>query len=151
MADGGMSTPPAKPWWLALLRGFARRCPACGEGALFTGYLAVSDTCSACGLELHHQRADDAPPYFTIFIVGHIVVPLLLVVEKLWQPALWVHFVLWLPLTLILVLVLLPRVKGATIGLQWAFRMHDFDTGSASAAEASHRRNPGQDRNAHKT
>ena len=75
---------------------------------------------------MHHQRADDAPPYFTIMIVGHIVVPLLLVAEKFWRPELWIHFVIWLPLTLFLTLWLLPRTKGATVGMQWAFRMHGF-------------------------
>ena len=62
----------------------------------------------------------------TIFIVGHIVVPLLLWVEKGWHPDEWVHAVLWLPLTLMLVLVILPSMKGALIGLQWALRMHGF-------------------------
>lgn len=75
---------------------------------------------------MHHQRADDAPPYFTIFIVGHIVIPLLLLVERVWRPELWVHFSIWLPLTLLLTLWLLPRTKGATVGMQWAFRMHGF-------------------------
>jgi uncharacterized protein (DUF983 family) len=77
-------------------------------------------------LELHHQRADDAPPYFTIFIAGHIIVPLVLVVEKLWHPELLLQYALWLPATLLLVYWLMPRVKGATIGLQWALGMHGF-------------------------
>jgi uncharacterized protein (DUF983 family) len=115
-----------RSWLRASTRGFLRRCPNCGEGKLFSGYLSVSASCCACGTELHHQRADDAPPYFTIFIVGHIVVPLMLVVEKLWAPDLWIHFLFWLPLTLALTLLLLPRVKGAVIGLQWALGMHGF-------------------------
>jgi len=86
----------------------------------------VNSTCSACGLGLHHQRADDAPPYLTIFVVGHIIIPLMLAVEKIWHPDLWIHFSLWLPLTLILSLWLLPRIKGTVIGLQWAFGMHGF-------------------------
>lgn len=79
-----------------------------------------------CGEELYHQRADDAPPYFTIFIVGHIVVPLVLIVEKIWHPDMWVHMVIWAPLILGLTLFLMPRVKAAVIGLQWALRMHGF-------------------------
>lgn len=118
---------PSRSWKSAIWRSFRKRCPACGEGALFSSYIGVSSSCSHCRTELHHQRADDAPPYFTMFIVGHIVVPLMLVVEKLWHPALWIHFALWLPLTLGLSLWLLPRVKGATVGLQWALRMHGFD------------------------
>ena len=93
---------------------------------MFRRYLQVVDTCAACGLALQYQRADDAPPYFTIFVVGHTIVPLVLVMEKLWQPALWIHFAIWLPLTMVLVALFLPRVKGATIGLQWALGMHGF-------------------------
>ena len=115
-----------RSWKIAALRGLAKRCPCCGEGALFGGYLEVNASCAVCHTELHHQRADDAPPYLTIFVVGHIVVPLLLLVEKLWHPELWIHFVIWLPLTLVLTLALLPRLKGAVIGLQWAFRIHGF-------------------------
>ncbi len=95
--------------------------------------MKVAERCPACGEELHHQRADDAPPYFTMFIVGHIVVPLVLVVEKVWHPDMWIHAVLWLPVTLGLTLFLMPRVKAAIVGLQWALRMHGF--GVASAAD----------------
>lgn len=124
-----------RPWAPAMWRGFRKRCPRCGKGKLFGGYLTANTACPACGEELHHQRADDAPPYFTIFVVGHIVIPLMLVVEKLWHPELWVHYALWLPLTLLLTFVLLPRLKGATIGLQWALRMHGF-AGPEAATEA---------------
>jgi uncharacterized protein (DUF983 family) len=81
----------------------------------------------SCGEELHHHRADDAPPYFTIIIVGHVVVSLLLAVEMAYRPPLWLHAALWLPLTVLLALVLLPPVKGVLVGLQWALLMHGFD------------------------
>ncbi len=110
----------------AMLRGAAEKCPACGEGDLYYAYLKVNDACPKCGEELHHQRADDAPPYFTMFIVGHIVVALVLLVEELYAPALWVHAALWTPVVLGSSLLLLPRIKGALIGLQWANRMHGF-------------------------
>ncbi len=89
-----------------------------------------------------HHRADDAPPYFTIIIVGHIIVPLLMTVELLYGPPLWVHLSIWLPLTIILSLLILPRVKGGIVGLQWAHRMHgfggeDMDSGSLASTEAS--------------
>jgi uncharacterized protein (DUF983 family) len=115
-----------RSWISGSLRGFGKCCPNCGKGKLFTGYVTVANSCSQCETDFHHQRADDAPPYFTIFIVGHIVVPGLLVVEKLWHPPLWIHFMVWMPLTLLLTLLLLPRVKGAVVGLQWAFGMHGF-------------------------
>jgi uncharacterized protein (DUF983 family) len=102
---------------------------------MFWRYLKVADACPHCGEELHHHRADDAPAYFTIVIVGHIVVGLVLAVEIAYRPALWVHAALWLPLTVILTLVLLPMVKGALVGLQWALRMHGFDPNSTEEIE----------------
>jgi len=93
---------------------------------MFGRYLKVRDVCPVCALEMHHHRADDAPPYFTMMILGHILVPLALMLERAAAPPLWQHFSLLLPLTLILTLLLLPRVKGALISLQWANRMHGF-------------------------
>ena len=107
-------------------RGLRKRCPCCGSGAIFKGYTAVNAYCATCGLALHHQRADDAPPYFTVIIVGHLVVPLTLVAEQLYAPPTWLQLALWLPLTLVMSLSLLPRIKGALIGLQWANGMHGF-------------------------
>lgn len=89
-------------------------------------YLKVTDQCPSCGAELHHHRADDLPPYLTIMIVGHIIVPLLFLVERNWRPDLWIHVMIWIPLTLGLALWLMPRVKGAVVGLQWALQMHGF-------------------------
>ncbi len=110
----------------AMLRGARLRCPSCGEGPMYSSYLKVADTCASCGEELHHHRADDAPAYFTISIVGHIVVAGALLLEKFLAPETWVHMVLWLPLTLLLSLALLPVIKGALVGLQWSNRMHGF-------------------------
>jgi len=117
----------ARPVFASMLRGALLKCPACGVGAMFRRYLKVADACPCCGEELHHHRADDAPAYFTIVIVGHVVVSLVLAVEMAYRPPIWLHMTLWLPLTLILTLVLLPSVKGALVALQWALRMHGFD------------------------
>jgi len=117
----------ARPIFGSMLRGAALKCPACGKGAMFRRYLKVSDTCPACGEELHHHRADDAPAYFTIVIVGHVVVSLVLAVEMAFRPPLWAHAALWLPLTVAMTLLLLPPIKGTLVGLQWALRMHGFD------------------------
>lgn len=117
----------ARPVFSSLLRGAAHKCPACGIGAMFGRYLKVADACPQCGEALHHHRADDAPAYFTIVIVGHIVVSLVLTVEMAYRPELWVHAVLWLPLTVILTFLILPSVKGALVALQWALLMHGFD------------------------
>lgn len=126
--DASAAIPPApRSVPGSLLRGARLRCPACGTGGLFSSYLKVAPYCPACGEELYHHRADDAPPYAVIFVVGHIVVPLMVIVEELFRPEVWVHLILWLPLTLILSLVLLPPLKGLLINLQWALRMHGFD------------------------
>ena len=81
-----------RSWKQAMWRGFTCSCPACGKGRMFGKYLKVADTCPSCGEELHHHRADDAPPYFTMMIVGHVVVPLVLVVEKIWHPISYLLF-----------------------------------------------------------
>ena len=117
----------SRPVFSSLLRGAMLKCPACGIGSMFRRYLKVADTCPHCGEALHHHRADDAPPYFTIVIVGHIVVSLVLAVEMAYRPPLWLHAALWLPLTVILALIILPSVKGALVALQWALLMHGFD------------------------
>ena len=111
----------------AMLRGARLRCPNCGEGRLFRRYLKVADHCPVCKEALHHHRADDAPPYFTIFIAGHLLVPLLIAFEVAFRPALWIHALIWVPVTLAVCLALLPVVKGAIVGLQWALYMHGFD------------------------
>lgn len=112
--------------WQAMARGLMCRCPACGKGRIFAGYLKVMHACGACGTELHHQRADDAPPYFTMFIVGHIIIAGVMSVEKAFAPDLMVHLLLWMPATVIMSLALLPVIKGALVGLQWSLRMHGF-------------------------
>lgn len=108
---------------LGLRRGLRLRCPACGDGPLFARYLKLHPRCERCGLQLDEFRADDAPPYFTILLVGHIVVPGMLVLEQMQHPPSWVQMALWVPLTLVLTLLVLPRMKGAVIGFQWAQRI----------------------------
>lgn len=119
---------PARSVWQAMTRGFRCRCPACGKGHLFKGYLTVVDRCEVCDEDLSHQRADDAPPYFTMLIVGHLVVPLVLIVETNWHLSNFANLAIWLPLTGFLSLTLLRPIKGAIVGLQWALYMHGFDT-----------------------
>ena len=111
----------------AVRRGFMERCPYCGKGRLFRAYLKVVDTCPVCGEDLHYQRADDAPPYITMLVVGHIVVAGVLAAEEAWPKSpMWLGAIFWIWLTFVLSLLLLPRVKGALVGYQWALRMHGF-------------------------
>lgn len=129
MTDMTLSPEADRPLRPAMLRGWRLRCPSCGTGRLLHGYLKVNSACPSCGEALHHQRADDGPAYFTILIVGHLLAPLLLFVFIRWRPE---------PLTMAaafslgcvaLSLYLLPRIKGAMIGLQWSRRMHGFGAG----------------------
>lgn len=113
---------------LAILRGLARRCPNCGVGRGFKGYLKVADHCDHCGEELGHIRADDFPPYLTIAIVGHVTVPLFLVTEQLYHPATWLQLAVGVPIVLGLTLTLLPRVKGGILGLMWHLGLRGDET-----------------------
>lgn len=108
---------PIPPMQTALFRGVRCLCPACGQTHCFAGYLEVVPECSNCGAPLGSYRADDAPPYFTIFLVGHLLGPLIFLVETSYHPALWIQAAVWLPVCAILCLILLRPVKGATLGL----------------------------------
>ena len=106
---------PSMP--MALARGARCLCPACGQTRLFRGYLRVVPACANCGAPLGLARADDAPPYFTILLVGHILVPSMFMVERAWEPPMWLEAAIWLPVALALCLSLLRPIKGATVGL----------------------------------
>ena len=113
--------------WTAMKRGFRGRCPRCGEGKLFRAFLKTADNCATCGLDFTPHRADDLPAYLVIVIVGHLVVPLALMIETNYSPPVALQLAIYLPMTLVLSLLLLQPVKGAVVGLQWALRMHGFD------------------------
>ncbi|HWK39578.1 MAG TPA: DUF983 domain-containing protein [Hyphomicrobium sp.] len=120
------SEPTERDWVQAVRRGSAGKCPSCGQGSMFRRYLKVADTCPTCSEELHHHRADDAPPYFTILIAGHFIIAGVMIVEEQFHPSYWLHLAIWFPLTMGMCLWMLPRIKGALVGLQWALRMHGF-------------------------
>jgi uncharacterized protein (DUF983 family) len=113
--------------WTALKRGFRGRCPRCGEGRLFRAFLKVGNNCSVCGLDFTPHRADDLPAYLVIVIVGHIVVPIALLIETNYSPPVALQLAIYLPVTVVASLLLLQPVKGAVVGMQWALRMHGFD------------------------
>lgn len=126
-APDGTGDLPERPLGPSLLRGWRRRCPNCGGGLMMTGYLTVRPTCASCAEELYHHRADDAPAWATILIVGHVIVSMLLFVETSFAPPLWIHWAVWPTLTLAMSIWLLPRIKGMVVALQWAWRMHGFE------------------------
>ncbi|MTH63444.1 DUF983 domain-containing protein [Paracoccus shanxieyensis] len=117
---------PDRPVKTAMLRGAMRRCPACGRGALFQGYLTVRDHCPHCHEDLSHQRADDGPAYLTILLVSHLGAPLLLAVFLAWRPSAMSMLLGFGLGAIVLSLGLLPVIKGAFVGFQWARRMHGF-------------------------
>ena len=110
----------------AMLRGFRLACPYCGNGKILAGYLKVRDKCDCCGQDLYHARVDDGPAYFTLMVVVAFVFPLFAVIYSNFAPdPLWVALAMMV-LATGLAMVLLPRVKGLFIGLQWANRLHGF-------------------------
>jgi uncharacterized protein (DUF983 family) len=132
MHETGTSSQADRPLGPAVRNGLRCRCPNCGTGRIFDGYLKVRPSCPACGEDLSHQRADDGPAYLTILIVGHIFAPLILLVYTAWRPE---------PLTLALMfsfgavtmsLLMLPPMKGMMVAFQWARRIHGFGHGAAA-------------------
>jgi uncharacterized protein (DUF983 family) len=111
-----------------VLAGLACRCPACGEGALFDGYLRVSQACEGCGLDLAAADSGDGPAVFIVLIVGAVVCFSALFTEIAFHPPVWVHLILWLPLAAILVGVLIRPFKGVMLAMQFHHK----------ASEASH-------------
>ena len=102
-----------------LKAGVLSRCPRCGTGKLFSGYLTVAPRCEVCKLDFGFADSGDGPAVFIILIAGFVVVAAALIVEVMYQPAYWVHAALWLPLTAILCLGLLRPFKATLIALQY--------------------------------
>ena len=123
-----------KPAWpmpsllTAMGRGLMGRCPSCGIGRIFDGFLRVVQECEHCHAPLGLARADDAPPYFTILIVGHIVIPAMLIMQKMDDPSNLLLTVIFVPLTLFLSIGLIRPIKGAIVGLMMSFNMLKPDT-----------------------
>jgi uncharacterized protein (DUF983 family) len=105
--------------------GIVGRCPACGRGKLFSGYLTLAPRCSSCGLDYDFADAGDGPAVFVILVAGFIVVGAALLVEVAYAPPYWVHAALWGPLAVLLPLLLLRSFKGALIGLQYKHKAQE--------------------------
>ncbi|NGN40498.1 DUF983 domain-containing protein [Mesorhizobium sp. CGMCC 1.15528] len=107
--------PPVEP----IAAGLKGRCPRCGEGRLFSSFLTVAPRCGTCRLDYSFADAGDGPAVFVILIIGFIVVGSALWMEVTYNPPLWLHFLLWIPLTIILSLTALRLIKGVLITLQY--------------------------------
>jgi uncharacterized protein (DUF983 family) len=108
--------PPVDP----VSAGLRGRCPRCGEGRMFAGMFSVAKQCGVCGLDYTFADAGDGPAVFVILIIGFVVVGSALGVEMNYGPPLWLHFLLWVPLALVLSLGALRLMKGVLIALQYA-------------------------------
>lgn len=126
MPHDAPSASATRPSWPAIKRGFAGRCPACGEGRLFDRFLKPATACAQCGEALDGHQADDFPAYIVIILLGHILVPTMIEVNHLFAIPLGWQAAIWPTLTAILAIALIQPVKGAVIAYQWARRMHGF-------------------------
>jgi uncharacterized protein (DUF983 family) len=117
----------AHPLWRSIGRGLAHHCPNCGKGRLFGRYLKVEPTCRNCGHELARYPADDGPAYLTILLVGHLIVAPLLFFPIVWQSPPQYSLPIILSALTVLVLFLLPRVKGGWIGMMYALQVTGHD------------------------
>ena len=113
----------------AMWRGTLCKCPHCGQGKMFRAYLKVADHCDACGEQLDLHRADDLPPYIAITIVGHILILAMMHMEMVWHVNPLTYLYTMVPLGIVLPILMLPSIKGAIVGLQWANGMYGFGTG----------------------
>ena len=111
---------PGNSLWTGIWRGARRRCPTCGRGRLFDGFLRLRATCTVCGADNANYPCDDFPPYLTIFAVGHLVLPPLVLIDLRYQPSVFLQSMIWLPVTILLCLLILPTMKGAVAGLCWS-------------------------------
>jgi uncharacterized protein (DUF983 family) len=120
-----MTTHDAPSLASTTISGLAGRCPACGRGKMFTGYLRPVPRCSVCGLDYSFADSGDGPAVFVILVTGFIVVGAALFVEMAYAPPYWVHAVLWGPLAILLPLLLLRSFKGALIALQYKHKAQE--------------------------
>ena len=114
----------------ALRAGLLCRCPKCGRGPLYSGYLQVADQCGACGFELRKHDTGDGPAVFVVLIVGAVIVALAIWIELAYQPPYWVHAVIWVPAILGGCLGALRPAKAILIALQYKHKVLDFDESS---------------------
>ncbi len=105
----------------------AGRCPRCGRGRLFRGFLSVVPRCEVCGLDLSGEDSGDGPVAFIVLLVGFLVVGTALLVEVRFGWPIWLHLLVWLPLALLACLLLMRPLKAMMIGLQFKHRARDFD------------------------
>lgn len=123
---GSEAETPKRAVLPAMLNGALGKCPHCGKGHIFQGYLGTRPACEECGEELYHHRADDLPAYLNIFITGHVVVGLMLMIMTMGDLPMWPMTFATAFVALAFAGLVMRPLKGATIGAQWALAMHGF-------------------------
>jgi uncharacterized protein (DUF983 family) len=107
------------------LTGFWCKCPRCGKGPLFAGYLKIAPSCTVCGLDLKFADSGDGPAIFIIFVVSPLVIALAVIAENLFHPAPYMHLIIWIPTTIVLCLALLRPFKATLVALQFKHNAHE--------------------------
>lgn len=111
-----------------LLSGMLKKCPKCGKGNIYSKYLKINNHCQLCNEELHSYRTDDFGPWLSIIMGGHIIVPLVLSVEQNYALDLWLQAIIWIPLTILTVLFLLPISKSICLSILWRLKMKNIES-----------------------
>ena len=119
----GSVTPPVAP----LSAGLRCRCPRCGRGKLFDGLLAIAERCGECGLDFGPHDSGDGPAVFVIFILGALVIPFVFALERLAQPPMWVHMLIWTPIVIVGAIALLRPMKAILFALHYKNLRHEYD------------------------
>lgn len=115
-----------RPFLPILQRALRGQCPSCGEAPLFSRFLKPVKSCDHCGQNWEGHQADDFPAYLVILLLGHIIVPVLIEVNMIFNVPLWAQMLFWPALTAVLALLMIQPAKGAVIAFQWSRRMHGF-------------------------
>jgi cytochrome c oxidase subunit 3 len=121
MSENEKIANPVNPY----LSGIAGRCPRCGRGGLFRGFLTLAGSCDHCGLDYGFADSGDGPAVFVILLAGFLIVGLALWLEISYGPPLWLHLALWIPFSLVLCPLLLRAFKGLLINLQYRHNAHE--------------------------
>ena len=116
----------ARDWKKAVLVGMADSCPSCGQAPLFARGLRTVPSCPVCKQDWSAQRADDFPAYLVILVLGHVLVPIVVMANMAWDLPLWPQIIGWCLLAALIAVLMIRPAKGAVIGAQWALRMGGF-------------------------
>jgi uncharacterized protein (DUF983 family) len=113
--------PPISP----LKTGLAGKCPRCGRGRLFSGYLSVAKSCTSCKLDFSFADAGDGASWFVMLFACVVGVGSILGIEVAYAPSFWVHVLIAIPILIIMPLLMLRPMKGMLLAQQWRTNAHE--------------------------